>query len=49
MVGEAGVGVGGGEIIGEGEIVCGNALPLSTFDPWREKGGGGNEAPISTP
>ena len=51
--GGGGVGVGGGgeggEIIGEGESVWGGGYPLSNFDLCREKGGGGNEASISTP
>ena len=34
VVGEAGVGGGGGEMIGEGARVWGNGPPLSTFDPW---------------
>ena len=48
-MGEVGLVGGGGETIGEGASVLGNVLPLPTFDLWREKGGGGNEASISTP
>ena len=43
------MGGGGGEMIGEGVSVWGDGPPLSTFDPQREKGGGGNEASILTP
>ena len=35
-------------MIGEGARVWGDGPHLLTFDPWREKGGGGNKAPIST-
>ena len=48
-MGEVGLEGGGGEIIGEGESFGGGGPPLSTFDPWIEKGGGGNEVSISTP
>ena len=48
-MGEVGVGGVVGEIIGEGVSIWCNVPPLLTFDPWREKEGGVNEAPISTP